>query len=98
MKRCGYPIRMVTRDSAICPLSENCNQIAIQEDHSRMVKFRSRTDPHYQRVYSKIKEIMVNHQAKLTPMETTTPAMYEMCEVRERLQGGSFESGERGSG
>jgi hypothetical protein len=57
MRRCGDPIRMVTRDSAICSLSENCNQVAIQEDHSRMVKFRSRTDPHYQRVCSKIKEL-----------------------------------------
>jgi hypothetical protein len=71
---------MVSRDSAIYPLSENCNQIAIQEDHSKMVKFRSRADPHYQRVFAKIEEMMENHdrEAKLsdssfTPMETTTP-------------------------
>jgi hypothetical protein len=70
---------MVSRDSAIYPLSENCNEIAIQ-DHSKMVKFRSRADPHYQRVFAKIEEMMENHdrEAKLsdssfTPMETTTP-------------------------
>ncbi|KAI5785392.1 hypothetical protein FPQ18DRAFT_87085 [Pyronema domesticum] len=71
MKRCGDPIRMVTRESAICSLSKNCNQIAIQEDHSRMVKFRSRTDRHYQRVCSKIKEL--------------TNA-YELHGVQDRLQ------------
>ncbi|KAI5790407.1 hypothetical protein FPQ18DRAFT_293396, partial [Pyronema domesticum] len=78
MKRFGDPIRMVSRDSAICVLSDDFNQISIQEDHSQMVKFRSRTDPHYQRVFAKIKETMENHEAKLsetsfTPMETTTP-------------------------
>ncbi|KAI5785379.1 hypothetical protein FPQ18DRAFT_86745 [Pyronema domesticum] len=71
MERCGDPIRMVIRESAICSLSKNCNQIAIQEDHSRMVKFRSRTDPHYQRVCSKIKEL--------------TNA-YELHGVQQRLQ------------
>jgi hypothetical protein len=83
MKRCGDPIRMVSRDSAICPLSENFNQIAIEEDHSNMVKFRSKTDPHYQRILAKIKETMENHEAKLSetsfrPMVTTTPKAHFM--------------------
>ncbi|CCX13134.1 Similar to hypothetical protein AOL_s00004g380 [Arthrobotrys oligospora ATCC 24927]; acc. no. EGX54347 [Pyronema omphalodes CBS 100304] len=90
MRRCGDPIRMVSRDSAICPLSENCNQIAIQEDHSKMVKFKSRTDPHYQRVYSQVKEMMEKHEAKLsdtsyTPIQTVAPKPYQMCLVQERL-------------
>ncbi|KAI5787767.1 hypothetical protein FPQ18DRAFT_307775 [Pyronema domesticum] len=76
MKRCGDPSRMVSQDSAICPLSEDYNQIAIQ-DHLKMVKFRSRTDPQYQRMYSKIQEIIEHYEEKLsktsfTPMETTT--------------------------
>jgi hypothetical protein len=48
-----------------------------------MVKFRSRTDPHYQSVLAKIKETMENHEAKLSetsfrPMEITTPKAHFM--------------------
>jgi aspartate-semialdehyde dehydrogenase len=72
MRRSGDLIRMVSRDSAICPLSENCNQIAVQEDHSKMVKFKSRTDPHYERVYSQIKEMVEKHETRLSKT-TYTP-------------------------
>jgi hypothetical protein len=76
----------------------NSNQIAVEEDHSKMVKFRSRADPNYQRVFAKIKEMLENYEANLletsfTPMEIT----YEMCEVQERLQGSSTESSDRAS-
>jgi hypothetical protein len=62
----------------------------------------SRTDPHYERVYSKIKEMMENYEAKLsktsfTPMETIAPKSYEICEDQERLQGGSWQNSERES-
>ncbi|KAI5792255.1 hypothetical protein FPQ18DRAFT_305547 [Pyronema domesticum] len=66
MKRCGDPIRMVSRDSAICFQSENCNQIAIQKDHSKMVKYRSESDENYQRVVdNEIRQIM----AWISPLE-----------------------------
>ncbi|KAI5811817.1 hypothetical protein BZA77DRAFT_270912, partial [Pyronema omphalodes] len=71
-KRCGAPIRMVPRESAVCSVSEDCNRIEIRADHSLMVKFRSESDKHYQRVITKIKEIR----------ET-----YEKDGVREKLPG-----------
>ncbi|KAI5817783.1 hypothetical protein BZA77DRAFT_365679 [Pyronema omphalodes] len=79
-KRSGAPIRMVSRESGVCSASDDCNKIEIRADHSRMVKFRSESDEHYQRVVAKIVEI------------TKT---YEMGGVQERLQGDSAEINER---
>ncbi|KAI5817799.1 hypothetical protein BZA77DRAFT_244435 [Pyronema omphalodes] len=78
-RRSGPPIRMVSRKSAVCSVSEDCNRIAIHADHSRMVKFRSESDEHYQRVVAKIRE-----------MRKT----YEMRGFGERLPGGSAEISE----
>lgn len=48
---------MVPRESAISPMSADCDQISIRADHSKLVKFRSRTDEHYQRVRIRIQEL-----------------------------------------
>ncbi|KAI5811833.1 ankyrin repeat-containing domain protein [Pyronema omphalodes] len=61
-KRCGAPIRMVPRESAICSLSQDYNKIEIRADHSRMVKFRSQSDEHYQRVVTMIQDIKETHE------------------------------------
>jgi hypothetical protein len=79
-ERCGAPIRMVPRESAVCSISNGYNIIAIRADHSRMVKFRSESDEHYQRVMVKIKEM------------TKT---CEMRRVQETMKGGSAEISER---
>ncbi|KAI5785356.1 hypothetical protein FPQ18DRAFT_416352 [Pyronema domesticum] len=79
-KRCGAPIRMIPRGLAVCSVSKDCNRMEIRADHSRMVKFLSESDEHYQRVIDKIKEM--------------TKA-YEMRGVQERWQGGSAEISER---
>ncbi|KAI5816139.1 hypothetical protein BZA77DRAFT_64442, partial [Pyronema omphalodes] len=56
-ERCGTLIRMVPRESAICHMAKHDDVFEIRADHSRMVKFRSRSDEHYKRVIAKIKEI-----------------------------------------
>jgi hypothetical protein len=57
-KRCGAPIRMVPRESAICSMSKDYNRIQIDRaDHSKMGKFGSKSDVHYQRVVVQIEEI-----------------------------------------
>ncbi|KAI5817928.1 hypothetical protein BZA77DRAFT_343298 [Pyronema omphalodes] len=61
-KRSGPPIRMVPRESAVCSISEDHNIIEIREDHSKMVKFRSKSDEHYVRVITKIQEIASAYQ------------------------------------
>ncbi|KAI5797157.1 hypothetical protein FPQ18DRAFT_303326 [Pyronema domesticum] len=56
-ERSGAPIRMVPRSSAVCSVSKSDNRIEIRAEHSRMVKFRSQSDEHYQRVIVKIEEM-----------------------------------------
>jgi hypothetical protein len=46
-------------------LSKGNDRMEISADHSKMVKFQSKSDEHYQRVVVKIKEIMENHEKKL---------------------------------
>jgi hypothetical protein len=61
---------MVPRSSAVCSVSKSVNRIEIRADHSRMVKFRSQSDEHYQRVILNIKEITKAYE----------------CAAQERLQ------------
>lgn len=49
---------MVSSKSAICLVLEYSNQIAVSADHSKIVKFRARADPIYQRVCYKITEMI----------------------------------------
>jgi hypothetical protein len=74
-KRSGPPIRMVPRESAVCSVSRDKNIMEVRADHSKMVRFWSESDEHYQRVIVKIKEMT---------------SVYEMRGL-ERLQGGSSE-------
>ncbi|KAI5812817.1 hypothetical protein BZA77DRAFT_296478 [Pyronema omphalodes] len=78
-ERSGLPIRMVPLESAICSISEEHNKIGIHADHSKMIKFESRSDENYQRVISKIQDI--------------TKA-YEKRRAQERLQGESVKINE----
>jgi hypothetical protein len=85
-ERSGPPIRMLTRESAVCSVSKGNDRMEISADHSKMVKFRSKSDEHYQRVVVKIKEIMENHEKKLsesscTSIETTTPKAYDIPRI-----------------
>ncbi|KAI5810379.1 hypothetical protein BZA77DRAFT_297844, partial [Pyronema omphalodes] len=61
-KRSGAAIRMVPRESAVCSVSEDYNRIEICADHSKMVKFKSESDEHYQRVIAKIKHMGKAHE------------------------------------
>ncbi|KAI5816149.1 hypothetical protein BZA77DRAFT_344455 [Pyronema omphalodes] len=79
-KRSGTPIRMVPRQSAVCPVSKPHNIFQICADHSKMVKFQSHSDEHYLRVVTKIKEITES---------------YGILGVRQGLKGGCAEIVER---
>jgi hypothetical protein len=77
---------MVPRESAVCSVSKGNNRIEIRADHSRMVKFWSESDEHYQRVMMAIKEMMENHEAKFSetsfpPIKTIAPNAFEMIGV-----------------
>jgi hypothetical protein len=53
---------MVPRESAICSMSDVNNQTAVRSDHPKIVKFKSRTEDHYQRVFAKIQETLRDYE------------------------------------
>jgi hypothetical protein len=55
---------MVPADSASCPQSRTEDCIEIRADHSKITKYTSISDEHYQRVWQKIKQITENYQGR----------------------------------